>query len=673
MTTKSYILKSNVIEKKTFKIDYKSELNESQFLATTSTEGYYLIIAGAGSGKTRTLVYRVAYLVENGIKPNEILLLTFTRKAAQELLYRASIILDDRCKEVQGGTFHSFASLLLRKYGATIGYGNNFSIIDRGDAEDIIDLVRTDLGLTSKDRRFPKKNTILNIISKSINTGKSIEEIIDNDYPQFSECSRDIESIRHNFQLFKKKQQIMDYDDLLINLLELLESNQEIKNKISSAFRYIMIDEYQDTNLIQASICKHLSSAHNNLAVVGDDSQSIYSFRGALFKNIINFPNEYQNAKIITLEQNYRSTQSILNFTNSIIESAREKYSKKLFSELEEGIKPALLRPSSIDEQSQFIVQRILELREENVPLDQIAILFRSGWHSNELEIDLTAKGIPFIKQGGLKFIEASHIKDMISFCRVIFNPADSLSWYRILMLLEGVGPKTARELSRRAAENFDELTAAIKVAKNKYAPAVSKQLQTISVLRELTHPTAVIDHLIKYYSPLLRDNYDDFKKREDDLSSLQRIAEKYSDMSKFLTDITLDPPETSQIGSNFESKDDEKLTLSTVHSAKGLEWHTVFLISLVDGYLPSTQSLGNNADVEEERRLFYVATSRAKKNLYLLCPEIGYSRGLSYFNDSFAFSKPSRFLEDIGSLENLVDAWELKEEIVYEEDNFGW
>lgn len=674
---KTYHLKSRtLVVKPDLRIDYKNLLNPQQYAAVTATDGATLVIAGAGSGKTRTLVYRVAYLVELGVPPEQILLLTFTRKSSHELMHRSSLVLDDRCRAIQGGTFHSFASAQLRRHAARLGYLNQFSILDRGDSEDILNLVRSDLGFSSKDRRFPKKNTILNIISKAVNTGKTIEQILDADYPQFLPDAPDIEKLALRFAEFKKSQSLMDYDDLLVNFRQLLTEHDRVREMIASSCRYIMIDEYQDTNRLQADIAIHLASVHGNIMAVGDDSQSIYSFRGANFRNIMDFPKLFPGANVQMLEQNYRSTQPILNFTNAIIKNAEEKYSKTLFSEIPGEQKPVTIRPSSLDEQSNFVSQRVLELREEGIGLDQIAVLFRSGWHSNELEVELSARNLPFVKYGGLRFVETAHVKDLISFARIIFNQYDTISWYRILMLMEGVGPKSGRLIAQKATEDrlgFEALTAK-EFSRQKFAPQLKKLHDTLCrVTAKDTPVVSQVKTLLEFYAPLLKSNYDDFRKRQDDLDSLIRIAEHYDSLETFLTDVTLDPPDSSQFRTDPEDKDEEKLTLSTIHSAKGLEWHTVFIISLIDGYLPASQSIHTNEEIEEERRLFYVAATRAKSNLYLIVPEFGRTRGMSYFNSSFAFSNPSRFLGEIHNINSLTESWNLSEDDVVYDHNPPW
>ncbi|HQH26043.1 MAG TPA: ATP-dependent helicase [Oligoflexia bacterium] len=661
---KEYVLHSTTEHPaRKFTINYQTELNEAQLKAVQSIYGPQLVIAGAGSGKTRTLIYRVAYLIEHDIRPEAILLLTFTKKAAQEMMRRASALLDERCSRIRGGTFHAFANLTLRRYGALLGYNMNFTIIDRSDAEDMIDLLRSELGGIAKDKRFPKKATIHEVISKAVNTGRSHEQILSDEYPQFLCFADKFQELAAKFQQDKIRRSVMDYDDLLVNHKRLLSEHPELRRKLSLESEFIMIDEFQDTNKIQAEIGLLLASEHKNILAVGDDSQSIYSFRGAEFRNIMDFPNYFENCAITTLEQNYRSTQPILEFTNKIIESAKEKYSKVLFSDIPASNRPVFLRPQSFYEQADFICQRVLELREDGVVLDDMAVLFRAGWHSNELEVALNSANIPFVKFGGLKFIESAHVKDSLALLRVIQNPHDGIAWYRLLLLHEGIGPKTARTLAERIVQPEQGLGTLIdaQIVKKSYGEALGSLHKLVdSLCGSSLAPSDIAEEAMQYYRKLLSENYDDYRKREDDLVSLARMAGRYSSLKDFLDDLTLAPLEHSQVGAESTDLDEEKFVLSTIHSAKGLEWHSVFLISLIDGFLPSAKSLRTPAEIEEERRLFYVACTRAKRNLYLLCPELHYSRSYSWSTDGFAFSEPSRFLRDVESFEDLVEQWSL-------------
>ncbi|MBF0542327.1 MAG: ATP-dependent helicase [Nitrospirae bacterium] len=654
---KQYILKKdNSSVNKQYLINYKELLNPAQYDAVTHINGPLLVIAGAGSGKTRALVYRVSYLIENGIAPESILLLTFTRKSASEMMRRAASVLDNRCLSVSGGTFHSFANLTLRRYASLIGLRNNFTIIDRSDAEDIINLIRTELGFGKKDKLFPKKNTILKIISKSINTEISIDDIIYNDYPKYDEESEDISEISVRYTQYKFEKSILDYDDLLIYLKKLLIEHDDVRKRLSNHYKYIMIDEYQDTNRIQADITSLLASEHGNVMAVGDDSQSIYSFRGANFRNIMDFPTIFQGCKITTLEQNYRSTSPILNLTNQIIANTTEKYSKVLFTNISGTQKPVYIKTANEYEQASFISQRILELHEEGINLNDIAVLFRSGSHSNVLEFELTESHIPFVKYGGLKFTEAAHIKDINALLRIIFNPMDAIGWHRVLLLLDGIGAKSAENIIKEIIK--DNLGHKGLLSQNNASKKYRIELERLYKLIETFQSTEIspsdaVKFAQEYYTPILEKNYDDPEKRINDLDSLIKIAARYDNIERFLTDLTLEPPEG--VKAVPVEKDRDRLVLSTIHSAKGLEWNTVFVIHLVEGFFPSIYNLGNTKELDEERRLFYVACTRAKENLYLLSPEIQYKR----YNYS-EFSEPSRFITEIDTFNELSEQWSL-------------
>ncbi len=637
------------------RIDYQKELNPAQLEAVRSTEGQYLVIAGAGSGKTRALVYRVANLVEKGIKPDEILLLTFTRKAAEEMLKRASMLLDERCQKVSGGTFHSFANNVLRRYAGLLGISNNFTILDRSDSEDAINLLRTQLGFSKLDKRFPRKRAIKEVISISVNKSLPIEEALYDEYPQFIEWTDEIHKINAEYKKYKYSKSLLDYDDLLIYLKELLVKHDNVRLALAKKYKYIMVDEYQDTNKLQAFIVSLLACEHKNIMVVGDDSQSIYSFRGANFKNIMDFPKLFKDARVITLEENYRSTQPILNMTNQVIHLAKEKFEKNLFTRKKGGQRPVFIDARDEFAQSRYVCDKVLELREEGIELGDIAVLFRSGWHSNDLEVELANRNIPFIKYGGQKFVEAAHIKDVISYLRLVQNRSDQVSWYRALLLLKGVGPKTAERIIAEVTANKKSL-----FIDTKFIDKISGLKALIGLLKEIDpikhKPGEMIRFFLKYYQPFLKDKYDDFNKRLNDLDSLGRIASRYESLEKFLTDMALEPPERSIAEAGDKDKDDSTLTLSTIHSAKGLEWHTVFVIYVAEGHLPSYLSLEDEEAIEEERRLFYVALTRAKENLFLLKPHIDRSPR-SYFDKAGSvFTTASRFLEEGDILDKFVN-----------------
>jgi len=646
------------INENNFEIDYKNELNPAQYEAVSSTEGAYLVIAGAGTGKTRTLVYRVARLIEMGIDPKSILLLTFTRKASREMMSRAENILDSRCSKISGGTFHSFANLTLRKNSKLIGINPNFTILDQGDSEDVINLIRAQLNLTKLNKRFPKKKTIQSVISLSVNTGKEIEKILEKEYPHFYEFKDKFYEISNIYKKYKTDSGLFDYDDLLVYLRDFL--NDKIKSStLTRNIEYVMIDEYQDTNKLQSEIVMGLAQHNNNIMVVGDDSQSIYSFRGANFKNIMQFPKLFKDVSIIMLEENYRSTQEVLDFGNHIIETAIEKYPKHLFSRKTGGELPAIISATNENMQSRFIVDRILELREENVSLNDISVLFRSSFSSFDLEIELNKAKIPYQKFGGMKFIETAHVKDVLAFLRIAENPKDVVSWYRVLLLHEGVGPKKAQNILGKI--NSGELN--IKShPKNILSKAYKENIFNLFLCLHKIHtskqlPTELAEIVLDYYEPLFKNKYDNFNKRKKDLEIFINITANYKTLTSLLSDMALDPPRDSLADVSEEDAEDEVLTLSTIHSAKGLEWHTVFIIHAVEGFFPSSMSYSKIETLEEERRLMYVAATRAKQNLYISYPMNIFDR-----HNGMTLSKPSRFIADV--TEELAEEWLLEDDL---------
>ncbi|MFA7652344.1 MAG: ATP-dependent helicase [Candidatus Omnitrophota bacterium] len=639
------------------KIDYRNELNPAQLEAVESIDGAYLVIAGAGSGKTRVLVHRVAYLVEKKVKPDEILLLTFTRRAAEEMLRRASLLLDERCSRVSGGTFHSFANATLRRYAKVLHLANNFSILDESDAADTINLIRARLGLDKTDKRFPRKRAILEVISKSINKSEKLADVLYDEYPQFLEFSDEIKKIREEYRKYKAAKSLLDYDDLLVYLKELLVNHADVRLALSRRYKYVMVDEYQDTNKLQAYIACLLASEHKNIMVVGDDAQSIYSFRGANFRNIMDFPRLFKNTRIIILEENYRSTQPILNLTNEVISRAKEKFEKNLYTRKQGGSHPLFIDAEDENAQSRYIADKILGLREEGIELKDIAVLFRSGWHSNDLEIELASRNIPFVKYGGQKFVEAAHIKDVISYLRIVYNSADQVSWMRALLLIPGIGSKSAEKIISSFSFGKDRLhpISGIKKEEVRKLLDILKEIDSASPAQAGRDPARIIAIILEYYQPLLKHKYDDFHKRINDLDSLLRIASRYKSLEQFLTDMALEPPERSLAEAGLRDKDDSTLTLSTIHSAKGLEWHTVFLIYVAEGHLPSYLSLEDEEGIEEERRLFYVASTRAKENLFLLKPHIDRSPRSFMDGGGSVFTQPSRFLDEGGIMDKFV------------------
>ena len=653
--TKTYVLKRPVDEavSRTLSIDYAAALNSQQLAAVTAGEGPSLVIAGAGSGKTRTLVYRVAYLIDSGIDPSHILLLTFTRKSSQEMLERAGELIGVRSERVRGGTFHSVANMLLRRYGRSIGLEPGFTILDRGDAEDLIALVRAQLGLNEKDKRFPRKGTIAEMFSKAENTLRPLAEIVVEEFDHFSDHLDALEQLQRGYQASKRQRQLVDYDDLLVLLRRLVMEDEGIRRTISSLYRYILVDEYQDTNRLQADVVRHLASTHQNVMVVGDDAQSIYAFRGATFKNIMEFPTLFPGTTIYKLEENYRSTQPILNLANAVIEEAKEKYSKHLFTRKLDGPLPVLVEAAGENAQSRFIAQKILEVREEGVPLDEMAVLFRSSFHSFDLEIELSRHGLPFVKRGGVKFIETAHVKDLLAHMRVVANPLDAVSWHRVLMLVEGVGPKKAQDVMAALVKSPNPYRALSEMTgrSGKGLKDLALTLESLAGSGDL-RPAEQVAHIYEYYLPILKEHYDDYPKRTRDLDHLQTIAEGYQAVETFLSDLALEPPDGNAARSDASDRDDERLVLSTIHSAKGLEWQCVFVIWIVDGRFPSVYSFSEDDGLEEERRLFYVSVTRAKRHLYLTYPINVFDRG-----SGMVLSKPSRFLDPVAPklLEQLV------------------
>src|SRR5690349_8442778 len=656
---KTYVLKRPAEEavSRSLSIDYPASLNPQQLAAVTAGAGPALVIAGAGSGKTRTLVYRVAYLIDSGVDPSNILLLTFTRKSAQEMLERAGDLIGMSSHRVCGGTFHSVANLLLRRYGRSIGIEPGFTILDRGDAEDLIALVRSQLGLNEKDKRFPRKGSIMEMLSKSENTLRNLDEIILEEFSHFADHSEDLGRLQKAYHTAKRHKQLLDYDDLLVMLRQLLLLDEAARASISRQYRYILVDEYQDTNRLQAEVIRQLATTHRNVMVVGDDSQSIYAFRGATFKNIMDFPILFPGTTVYKLEENYRSTQPILNLANCIIEEAAEKYTKRLFTRKIDGPLPALVEAAGENAQSRFIAQKILELREEGVPLSEVAVLFRSSFHSFDLEIELSRKGLPFIKRGGVKFIETAHVKDLLAHVRVVANPLDTVSWHRVLLLVEGVGPKKAQDLLVTLVKS-DKPFQALREVTGRSSVGLKNLANTLESLSgaEDSRPAHLVSQAYEYYLPILKEQYDDYPKRIRDLDHLQTIAEGYPEVDAFLSDLALEPPDGSAVDVEPPDRDDERMVLSTIHSAKGLEWQCVFVIWVVDGKFPSIYSFVTDGDLEEERRLFYVAVTRAKRHLYLTYP-------INVFDKSsgMLLSKPTRFLDHVSPA--MLDQLALVEE----------
>ena len=644
---KKLVLKKQ-LSKSNYSIDYKSELNESQYNAVMHQNGAALVIAGAGTGKTRIVIYRVARLIEDGVDPTSIVLLTFTRKAAEEMKRRSAIISDARCNKIFAGTYHSFALSILVKYAQALKL-SKFSIIDQSDSDDLIDYIRTKY-LSSKEnklKRFPQKSVLSKIISTSINKQESIKSIIESDYPYYIDFVTDIELIYHQFTDYKKSSNLLNYDDLLLNLHNILKNNHSIRKNIIDSINYIMVDEYQDSNRLQHEIVLMLANKQSNIMVVGDDAQSIYSFRGAEYQNIIFFPKSFENCSVYKIEENYRSSNPILKFTNEVINNAPFSYKKNLFSNNEGGEKPIILSTKDERQQSLFIVQHILEEREKGVKLEDIAVLFRSNFHSFDLEIELNNANIPFKKYGGLKLMESAHIKDALAYLKFIHNDKDIVALTRILKLIKGVGNATINKINDLIIKNDKDIVETILNEKSIKTNVKNELLKVFEFLaktkKDIKNPASeIIKKIIEFYSQFIEETYDNVYKRQQDLDTLSQIAERYASAEEMLNELSISPAVSSVEDLMGGTNEDEFLTLSTIHSAKGLEWKSIFIIWALDGKFPSSRAADNIDSLEEERRLFYVASTRAKENLY-----ITYPTNIFDYESGFVLSKPSRFIDD--------------------------
>ncbi len=617
-------------------------LNEGQAYAVGLAGGPILVIAGAGTGKTRTLVHRVAFLVEQGVPPAQILLLTFTRKAAAEMLSRARQ-LHPSCAAVEGGTFHSLCHRLLRQFGRRLELAANFTVIDRADSEHILRGVVEELKLKDKgDKHFPKPRGLCDIISRSRNLEMSLEEAIEAHAPQYEPYAAQVQGIAKGFVAAKRRQALVDYDDLLFMGEELLHEHLEVRRELGRRWKHLLVDEYQDTNAVQARLVALLSAEHKNVMVVGDDAQSIYAFRGARLQNILEFPQKFPGTRLVKLERNYRSSQPILDLTNQIIAQARERFDKELYTDQGGGPKPRLLRPRDERAQSREVLKGIQELLAAGVPPERIAVLFRAGNDSSDLEVELTAEGLAHVKVGGLRFLEASHIKDVLSHLRVIANPQDFMSWQRVLMLLPGLGPKKAQQIMAQLVLASPPPGYVANLRHQPQAEQVPQIVELALLLEHLdepsTSPLEATEAVLEYFEPLCRQLYEDFPRRLRDLEELPGLARNYDSLAEFMAEVVLEPP-----ANRSEDQGAGRLTLSTIHSAKGLEWDHVFVLWLGEGRLPAAPTLHDPTALEEERRLLYVACTRARQTLTLLSPREYYSRG-----QGLTPVQQSRFLEDL-------------------------
>ena len=602
------------------------DLNPEQLRAATAGEGPVLTIAGAGTGKTKTLAARVAWLVSQGIDPGRIMLLTFTRRASDEMLRRARRALGETGSRtlgtVWGGTFHSVANRLLRTYGEAIGLDPDFTVMDQSDAEDLMDASRHNLALGSKEKRFPRKQTCLSIYSRCVNSSDRLDHTLAAFFPWCIEWEQELRLLFKSYTEAKQERHVLDYDDLLLYWFHLL-GDETLVTLLNERFDHILVDEYQDTNRLQSSILHRMRSLNRNLTVVGDDAQSIYSFRAAEVRNILDFPAEFPGATVVTLETNYRSTQPILDATNRIIGLSPKRHAKELRSVKGNGPKPALITCEREEDQTDFV------------------------YWSDHLEVELTRRNIPYRKYGGLKFLEAAHIKDLMSFLRVLENPRDQLAWTRILRLLEGVGPALARRACEAVAESGGDAAALKWVTAS--APVEAELTKLANLIRSLSRKNTTenvasdIERIRSFYDPLIERLYENADPRKRDLEQLEQISSAYSSRQAFLSELTLDPPQATGDFAGPSSKDDDWLTVSTIHSAKGCEWDVVYVIHVSDGILPSDMATGDADQIEEERRLLYVACTRAREHLYVLHPLRYYVKGRR--GDAHIYSQLTRFI----------------------------
>jgi DNA helicase-2/ATP-dependent DNA helicase PcrA len=664
-------------------IDYAAELNEQQLAAVTAAPGPILVIAGAGSGKTRTLTYRVAYLLENGIDPRSILLLTFTNKAAREMLGRVANLLPVDASGLWGGTFHSVGNRILRRHGTALGYSSGFTIMDREDQKDLIDTVVASAGIDPKEIRFPKGDVLAEIFSFVVNTEKPQEELLAEKFPYFLPLLDKIRDVHERYEKKKKATNSMDFDDLLQKTLSMFQQHERIAEFYRRQFQFILVDEYQDTNKIQADLVDLLARDHRNVMVVGDDAQSIYSWRGANFQNILEFPKRYPDAQVFKIEMNYRSVPEILEVANAAIAANVQQFRKHLSATREsKALKPGLVALNDSAQQAQFVAQRILELRDEDVDLRDIAVLYRAHYHALELQLELSRRGIPYQITSGIRFFEQAHIKDVTSFVRFVANPRDEVAFNRMVKLLPGIGNRTAENLWRDwenglavagigdpgkektlapagisdPGYNFSERFLAMHV------PGKSKKMwtQLVHTLDEIAPggqpnpPSEMIRSVVEaIYDDYAKMNFTNYELRREELDQLAVFARQFKDVHEFLSQLALISNVDAE-ATLVQTNDKEAVNLSSVHQGKGLEFHTVFVIWLTDGMFPSSRSLTTRDALEEERRLFYVAITRARDELYLTYPQMRLAGG---YGD--VFQRPSRFLQEIPN--DLVEDWQVR------------
>ncbi|MEA2922505.1 MAG: ATP-dependent helicase UvrD/PcrA [Bradyrhizobium sp.] len=625
-----------------------------------------LVIAGAGSGKTNTLAHRVAHLIVNGADPRRILLMTFSRRAAAEMTKRVERI----ARKVMGdnagmmtdalawaGTFHGIGARLLRDYAEQLGLDPAFTIHDREDSADLMNLVRHDKGFSKTESRFPTKGTCLAIYSRCVNAETGIEQVLGSAFPWCAGWAAELKELFAGYVEAKQRQNVLDYDDLLLYWAQTM-SDPALAEDIGGRFDHVLVDEYQDTNRLQSSILLALKPRGDGLTVVGDDAQSIYSFRAATVRNILDFPGQFSPpADIITLDRNYRSTQAILAAANGVIDLAKERFTKNLWTDRACGAKPQLVTVRDEADQARCIVERVLENRESGALLKQQAVLFRTSSHSGPLEIELTRRNIPFVKFGGLKFLDAAHIKDMLALLRFVENPRDRVAGFRLMHLIPGVGPASAQRALDHMAEAADPIAALAHAA---VPPRAGDDWETfVAAVADLRYSNwpADLERARLWYEPHLDRIHEDAETRRADLIQLEQIASGYPSRERFLTELTLDPPDATSDQAGVPLLDEDYLILSTVHSAKGQEWKSVFLLNVVDGCMPSDLGAGTSAELEEERRLLYVAMTRARDGLHLVVPQRFFTHGQHAKGDRHIYASRTRFIPDrlLGLFEKTV------------------
>ncbi len=631
------------------KIKFEEDLNPQQLEVVKSGPGPILVIAGAGSGKTRTLTYRVAHLIESGIEPHRILLLTFTNKAAGEMVNRVSAIAPSETRKIWGGTFHSIANRILRIHINRLGYEANYTIMDQKDSQDLLETCLQELGHKKKDGIMPQGSALLNIISLAKNKRIPLKDILEQRYPFFLDFVDEIEKINDLYRDKKKKQNLLDFDDLLLFWLHLMENDLDLHEYYSDRFQYILVDEYQDTNKLQADIIDTLASKHKNIMVVGDDSQSIYSFRGADFKNIMDFPKKYPGAKICKLEYNYRSSPQILDFANEVITFNERQFRKTLKPIKDKGVHPYLIAPQNIFQQSTFVANQIQECIYNGIPAEEIAVLYRAHYHSMELQMELTRRNIQFEVRSGIRFFEQAHIKDIVSYLKIMLNPLDEIAWKRLMLIMPGIGNVTAQKIFSYISKSGNPIKACTeskilskipKAAKAHWVNFQNTLLSLIEMGMEIPPANLIKCAFENGYIDYMRAKYADSMGRNEDIEQFISFAWKFETLPDLLSELALI---TSSETEETESQTDQKIKLTTIHQAKGLEWTAVFIICLVEGRFPNAQNIKDLEEEEEERRLFYVASTRAKDHLFLCVPR--------YIKDSNGYAKvakPSRFLREI-------------------------